>query len=61
MTDRFLGLHEEYAERMASQGFDALFRRVFRSGQCRLKDARILSRPTPWEDARNKTFGTGGQ
>jgi hypothetical protein len=55
MTNLFSHLHDEYAERMTAQAFDALFRRVFKPGQFCPEVARVLSKPAPWEDTCDTT------
>ena len=55
MTDHFLLLHEEYAERMTTQAFDALLRRITRPGRYCPRVAKALSTPAPWDAQCDKT------
>ena len=55
MTDHFSFLHEEYAERITAQAFDALVRRITRPGRYCPKVAKVLSTPAPWDDTCDKT------
>jgi hypothetical protein len=61
MTDHFSLLHEEYAERMTAQAFDALLRRITKPGQYCPRVAKVLSTPAPWDKPCDKTSTSADQ